>query len=467
MKTFSNSSTNTGYDIVNKSKYQYVKNYEALCPTQVQLTQTEVQTEPQQESEISTSSISMKKILKIDKLNKPAKKNIFSKMSKNDDEEVIISKKQISKVNRWNKPDTEEVELAQTAPQNYNPLSRFAHDQEKRVPIQVVSRPQISVRAGSMGPQGHWGPYGQNEFSQQQMSQQYSQMSNVYQNQLFSGNRTQQLGAQTPSTQYQQMDYSSQNINFQYSQNTFNENSQSLQQQQYSSNNQQRVNYDNFQELSYQNNNVYNNNQLSNYQQNPLQFLQPQMPQMPNVNAPQKSSFQAVEYSNPAYDYELYEPLFTLFQPDLPTPSDSFVKQAQKPLDFNGQVLQLINDYFKTNFTQLKEAIVHYRKMSHNTRVQLNFKALGEMFDINYEGAYNKFLSLQQSYLDSWDQEEIKRIKEEVKRKWNIYKDIDKKDRIWRIRKEINEEMKLEEQFEKNYKQIANVVNYQLTILNK
>ncbi|CAL6012000.1 Hypothetical_protein [Hexamita inflata] len=442
MKTFSNSSTNTGYDIVNKSKYQYVKNYEAPCPTQVQLMQTEVQTEPQQESEISTSSISTKKISKIDKWNKPVKKNIFSKMSKNDDEEV---------------------ELAQTAPQNYNPLSRFAHDQEKRVPIQVVSRPQISVRA--TGPQGHWGPYGQNEFSQQQMSQQYSQTSNVYQNQLFSGNRTQQLGAQTPSTQYQQMDYSSQNINFQYSQNIFNENSQSLQHQQYSSNNQQRVNYDNFQELSYQNNNVYNSNQRSNYQQNPLQLLQPQMP---NINAaPQKSSFQAVEYSNPAYDYELYEPLFTLFQPDLPTPSDSFVKQAQKPLDFNGQVLQMINDYFKTNFTQLKEAIVHYRKMSHNTRVQLNFKALGEMFSINYEGAYNKFLSLQQSYLDSWDQEEIKRIKEEVKRKWNLYKDIDKKDRIWRIRKEINEEMKLEEQFEKNYKQIANVVNYQLTILNK
>ncbi|CAL6012002.1 Hypothetical_protein [Hexamita inflata] len=402
LKTFSNASTQTNADQVQRSTLMYVKNYEYEPPIQAKITQTgsqSVQTE--QDSQYLSKTV------------------------------------------------TTDVDLIE---QQIQPNINLVNEKQQ---IQVqAARPQIPVIAG-------------HDLSN----------SALYSNKI--------TFSQTPSSVYlQQMhsgQFSQQSFNFQYS-NQFNS-EQSLnkitlteQSNIYVQSAQESTQCNNYQPFTNNYNQQINNQQVQNNNQvlnnNNVQQIYTEFHQTTNLLQPQESAIKptvrGIEHLQPPeMNFELYEPLFTLFQPDLPTPSDSFVKQAQKPLDFNGQVLQMINDYFKTNFSLLKEAIVHYRKMSHKSRIQLNFKALGEMYNMNQETAYNRFLTVQQTHLDSWDQDEIALVKEVIKRKWILYQNEDPKERIWKIRKELNEELKLEEQFEKNYKQINNIINYQLTQLKK
>ncbi|CAL5982443.1 Hypothetical_protein [Hexamita inflata] len=409
LKTFSNASTQTNADLVQKSVLVYVKNYEHEPPIQAKITQTGAQSvQTEQDSQY---------------------------LSKTANNGVDLIEQQIQ-------PD---IQINQI--------------NEKQQIIVQAARPQIPVIAG-------------HDLNN----------SALYSNKIPL--------SQTPASVYLQHmhsgQFSQQSFNFQYS-NQFNSEQslnkitlteqsniyvQSAQESTQCNNYQPFTNNYNIQINNQQVNNqqhVQNNNQVQNSN---VQQIYTEFHQTTNLLQPQESAIKptvrGIEHLQPPeMNFELYEPLFTLFQPDLPTPSDSFVKQAQKPLDFNGQVLQMINDYFKTNFSLLKEAIVHYRKMSHKSRIQLNFKALGEMYSMNQETAYNRFLTVQQTHLDSWDQDEIALVKEVIKRKWMLYQNEDPKERIWKIRKELNEELKLEEQFEKNYKQINNIINYQLTQLKK
>ncbi|CAL6029992.1 Hypothetical_protein [Hexamita inflata] len=410
LKTFSNASTQTNADQVQKSVLVYVKNYEYEPPIQAKITQTGAQSvQTEQDSQY---------------LSKTASNNVDLI------EQQIPADIQINQIN-----------------------------EKQQIQVQAA-RPQIPVIAG-------------HDLNN----------SALYSNKIpFS---------QTPASVYLQQhmhsgQFSQQSFNFQYS-NQFNSeqslnkiSNQILTEQSniYPVQSAQESTQGNYQPFTnnYNSNNYQNNNQQHQNQQvqnnNQCQIQYTEFHQTTNLLQPQESAIKPTvrgieQLQPPEMNFELYEPLFTLFQPDLPTPSDSFVKQAQKPLDFNGQVLQMINDYFKTNFSLLKEAIVHYRKMSHKSRIQLNFKALGEMYNMNQETAYNRFLTVQQTHLDSWDQDEIALVKEVIKRKWMLYQNEDPKERIWKIRKELNEELKLEEQFEKNYKQINNIINYQLTQLKK
>ncbi|CAL6029958.1 Hypothetical_protein [Hexamita inflata] len=165
-------------------------------------------------------------------------------------------------------------------------------------------------------------------------------------------------------------------------------------------------------------------------------------------------------------NFELFEPLFTLQKSEQTTSQES-QRKSFKIDNFDGQVLLMINQYFKTDFSSLKDALVHYKKQSEKSRVQLNYKSLGEMYNISQDTAYNKFISLQQIYLDSWSTEELAEIKQQIKLKWIEHSNITASERIGLIRKEINQEFKIQQQYSKNIKQVNNVINYQLTQLSK
>ncbi|CAL6029956.1 Hypothetical_protein [Hexamita inflata] len=136
---------------------------------------------------------------------------------------------------------------------------------------------------------------------------------------------------------------------------------------------------------------------------------------------------------------------------------------------FGQQLLVFINEYFKSQFAGLKEALVYYKQYTrqNGTRVKLNFKKLGDMFNISADDSYNRFEQILQQNLDTWDADQIKEVKAEVKRQFELAKGMSKKDRAFQIRKQVNAILALEDQVEKNYKQIANVINYQITVLEK
>ncbi|CAL6011906.1 Hypothetical_protein [Hexamita inflata] len=176
---------------------------------------------------------------------------------------------------------------------------------------------------------------------------------------------------------------------------------------------------------------------------------------------------QLQEFTQEELNFELFEPLFTLQKSEQITTSQESQRKSFKINNFDGQVLLMINQYFKTDFISLKDALVHYKKQSEKSRVQLNYKSLGEMYNISQDTAYNKFISLQQIYLDSWSTEELAEIKQQIKLKWIEHSNITASERIGLIRKEITQEFKIQQQYSKNIKQVNNVINYQLTQLCK
>ncbi|CAL5982363.1 Hypothetical_protein [Hexamita inflata] len=145
-------------------------------------------------------------------------------------------------------------------------------------------------------------------------------------------------------------------------------------------------------------------------------------------------------------------------------------KQSMYQIEqFGQQLLVFINEYFKSQFNGLKEALVYYKQYTrqNGTRVKLNFKKLGDMFNISADDSYNRFEQILQQNLDTWDTDQVKAVKAEVKRQFELTKGMSKKDRAFQIRKQVNTILALEDQVEKNYKQIANVINYQITVLEK
>ncbi|CAL6012010.1 GYF_domain [Hexamita inflata] len=154
----------------------------------------------------------------------------------------------------------------------------------------------------------------------------------------------------------------------------------------------------------------------------------------------------------------------------------AIVSQGQQKL-FEQCVLDAINIHFGLTenimFSDLKSAVKHYRSRitgkdtGKTTKIQLDFKEIANKCGMDVKLCNQNFQTLLANNLESWDGQTKQNVINRIHELWHQDTTSSIEDKKKAIKQAIKTEFSFKEQAEFDYKQITNVINYQLTQLAK
>ncbi|CAL5982451.1 GYF_domain [Hexamita inflata] len=154
----------------------------------------------------------------------------------------------------------------------------------------------------------------------------------------------------------------------------------------------------------------------------------------------------------------------------------AIVSQGQQKL-FEQCVLDAINIHFGQTenimFSDLKAAVKHYRSRitgkdtGKTTKIQLDFKEIANKCGMDVKLCNQNFQTLLANNLESWDEQTKQNLINRIRELWHQDTTSSIEDKKKAIKQAIKNEFSFKEKAEFDYKQITNVINYQLTSLAK
>ncbi|CAL6030003.1 GYF_domain [Hexamita inflata] len=154
----------------------------------------------------------------------------------------------------------------------------------------------------------------------------------------------------------------------------------------------------------------------------------------------------------------------------------AIVSQGQQKL-FEQCVLDAINMHFGLTesiiFSDLKAAVKHYRSRitgkdtGKTTKIQLDLKEIANKCGMEVKLCNQNFQTLLAKNLESWDEQTKQNLINRIHELWHQDTTSSIEDKKKAIKQAIKTEFSFKEQAEFDYKQITNVINYQLTTLAK
>ncbi|CAL6003001.1 Hypothetical_protein [Hexamita inflata] len=112
----------------------------------------------------------------------------------------------------------------------------------------------------------------------------------------------------------------------------------------------------------------------------------------------------------------------------------------------------------------VKTALIN-RKQYLSQGKRLFMPQLGQQFKLNEQQCNQAIQQLQEHYLENWGAKFIQQIKDEIRRTWMDTPESNISAKKTKIKHFIEKQHKIKEQHNKNYKEIYNVIQYQLKIL--
>ncbi|CAL5994272.1 Hypothetical_protein [Hexamita inflata] len=135
---------------------------------------------------------------------------------------------------------------------------------------------------------------------------------------------------------------------------------------------------------------------------------------------------------------------------------------------FRIEINQQIGALFNSPADDIKTALV-YRKqyLSKGKRLFINVQSLSQEFNITEQQCHQVIQQLQEQYLGDWDPALIQQIKSFVKNCWDMNHNSNLNQKKDQVKEQVVKEFKLNEQFDKDYKKVYNVIHCQLKVLSK
>ncbi|CAL5995815.1 Hypothetical_protein [Hexamita inflata] len=118
---------------------------------------------------------------------------------------------------------------------------------------------------------------------------------------------------------------------------------------------------------------------------------------------------------------------------------------------------KIINSYQLQNINSIKKALI-CKKIA---KLEIDFTQIKQLLQITEnKQCHNYIQTLEQKYLDKWTNDEIAKVRQRISLLWKGMKDDNLKNKKKTVKELIIGEFKIKQQYQKNFKQIDNIINY-------